>query len=285
MAMALPSFLVLAAFIVLPVALNIGYCFTDYDGVRSNYNFVGLDNFINVIKEESFLQIVLNTFKLAILYVVGLNVLAVVIAVFVTNVGRRFGNFVKSLLFFPSLLSMVVVGFIWKLLYDYNNGLINQIMRTLGLEVLVQEWLGNKDLVLVSVSISIIWFALGYYLIIYYAGLMGIPQELYEASDVEGASGLQKFFRITLPMLAPSTTINVVLSTVAILSCFDLPYVLTSGGGPGYFGETIAMEIFRYTYAAMEQGKAFALSVLLALIAVIVAVVELKLLLKREEEY
>lgn len=280
---ALPSFIVLLVFIIIPIILNLRYCLTDYDGIRANFKFIGLDNFISIFKSDSFLVILLNTLQLSVIYVIGLNVLAIIIAAVIVRVGARFGNFVKSLLFFPCLLSMVVVGFIWRLIYNYNNGLINMTANKLGLEFMIQEWLGDKNLILPSVGISIIWFALGYYLIIYYAGFMAIPVELYEAADVEGASPVKQFFKVTLPMLAPSITINVVLSTVAILAAFDLPYVLTAGGGPGYYGSTLAIEIYRYAYNSIQQGKAFALSVILALISIAIALVELRLLLKHEE--
>jgi len=280
---ALPSFLVLLVFIIIPIILNLRYCLTNYDGIRAEFDFIGLENFISIFQSDSFVVILMNTFQLSLIYVVGLNVLAIILAALIVRVSARFGNFVKSLLFFPCLLSMVVVGFIWRLIYNYNSGLINVTANKLGLEFLIQEWLGDKALILPSVGVSIIWFALGYYLIIYYAGFMAIPVELYEAADVEGASPVKQFFKVTLPMLAPSITINVVLSTVAILAAFDLPYVLTAGGGPGYYGSTLAIEIYRYAYNSIQQGKAFALSVILAFISIVIALIELRLFLKREE--
>lgn len=280
---ALPSFIIVFVFIIIPIMMNIRYCMTDYNGISNTFHFIGFGNFLSIIKSDDFFIVLKNTLELAVIYVIGLNVLAIIIGVLIMQVGTRFGNFVKSLLFFPCLLSMVVVGFIWRLILNYDNGLLNTTLNNIGLGFLTQEWLGSKDLILPSVGVSIIWYALGYYLIIYYAGLMAIPQELYEAANVEGASWFKQFWHVTLPMLAPSTTINVVLSTVAILAAFDLPYVLTAGGGPGYNGTTLPIDIYRYAYNDLQQGKAFALSIILAVISIAIALLELKLLLKNEE--
>lgn len=282
--MSLPSFITVFLFFLLPMMLSVHYSFTDWDGISKNYSFVGLRNFRDVIGERSFKQVLFNTFYLGILYVPILNALALLFATLIYNVGKKIGNLYKSVLFFPNLLSKVVVGFVWLLMYSYQNGLFNRTLRAIGLDFLVNDWLGNLKTVLPSVSVSIIWFALGYFLIIYTAGLTTIPVELYEACDVEGASRVQKFFSITIPMLAPSITINVVLSTIGIIQTFDIPFVLTNGG-PGYMSETVALQIYHYAFTNLQQGKSLALSMILAAIAVVVALLELKMLKKREEIY
>lgn len=277
--MTLPSFIVILVFFLIPLASTIKYSFTDWNGVSAQYRFIGLDNFIGVVTDTCFKQIVFNTVYLIVLYVPVLNVLALIFAVLIFNIGRKIGNIVKSVLFFPCLLSMVVVGFIWKLLFNYNSGLINQLLKKIGLGFLATDWLGQASTVLPSMSVSIIWFAMGYYLVIYTAGLMTIPKELYEASDVAGANAVQKFFHITIPLLAQSITINVVLSTIGIISCFDLPFVLTEGG-PGYLSETIALKVYHYAFASQQHGYSLALAIMLAVLAIVIALIELKLLLK-----
>jgi ABC-type sugar transport system permease subunit len=279
----LPAILILLCFIFYPLALNIGYCFTDFDGINSVANFVGLKNFRDIFSDPNFFLVIENTFKLGIIYVVGLNTLALLLSVMLVKVGGNFSNIAKSILYFPCLLSGVIVGFIWRLIYDSRKGLLNQTLRFLGLEVLAKDWLGDIPLVLPSVGLTIIWFALGYYIVIYYAGLVSIPTDLYEASTVEGANSWQEFWSITLPLLAPSITINVVLTTISILSTFDLPFTLTAGGGPGYYGTTISIMIYTTAYEYMQSGKAFAFATVLAIIAMAIALAELKILLKREE--
>ncbi len=280
----LPALILILVFFITPIILSLRFSFTNWDGISKEYNFIGLNNFKYVVNDACFGRILLNTLYLMIIYVPVLNILAIVIAALIVNVKNKIGNFYKSVLFFPNLLSMTVVGFIWKLMYDYNNGLINTVFRKLKLDFLVQDWIGAKNLVIPSVAASIIWFALGYFLIIYIAGMMSIPIQLYEAADVEGATRAQKFFNVTLPLLAPSITINVVLSTMGIIATFDLPFVLT-GGGPGFLSETLALKVYHYAFTNFQQGPALALAVILGIIAILIAFLELKILLKREDIY
>ncbi len=282
--MALPAMLTIVVFVFLPLAMNVGYSLTDYNVSSLIPNFIGLNNFKSIINDPDFGLVCKNTIVLALIYVVGLNSLAILISVLIARVGRTFGNFVKSVLYFSCLLAMVVVGFIWRVLFNYTNGIINKVLSVFMPESMIPEWLGNPNIIMTSIGITVIWFALGYYVVIYYAGLMSIPTDLYEVSNIEGANSFQEFRYVTLPLLAPSITINVVLTTMAIIATFDLPFALTSGGGPGKFGTTIPIWIYQMYFMNYQYGKAIALSCFLAVIAIIVAIIELKILLKREVE-
>ena len=282
--MAAPAMLTIVLFVFVPLLMNVGYALTDYNVTSTVPRFIGLTNFKNIINDPDFGLVCKNTIQLALLYVVGLNVLAILLSVLVVQLGNGLGTAIKSILYFPCLLAMVVVGFIWRILFNYNSGVINRVLEAIHVpEALIPEWLGDPKMIIISCSITIIWYALGYYVVIYYAGLMNIPPELYEVSSIEGANKWQEFTKVTLPLLAPSITINVVLTTMAIIGNFDLPYALTNGGGPGKYGTTIPIWIYQLYFKNYQYGKAIALAVLLALFAIIVALIELKILLKREE--
>ncbi len=220
--------------------------------------------------------------KLLVIYVVVLNVIAIFLAVLIVDMGPLFGNFVKALLYFPCLLAQVVVGFVWRMLLNYHKGLINLTLKNLGLDFMAKNWLGDASLIIPVISLVIVWFATGYYVIIYYAGIMGISPEYYEVATVEGASSRQKFVHVTLPLLAPAITINVVLSTMGVLGAYDLPTALSSGGGPGYYGTTLALLVVRNVYENYQMGKALTIAVVMSLISVILAYFELKMLVRRE---
>ena len=278
----LPALFLVTAFIILPVALNVLLAFTNYKGFGMPYRFIGLANFRSIFTDSSFYLVLGNTFKLLLIYVVVLNVVAVFLAVKIVDTGALFGNFMKALLYFPCLLAPIIVGFVWRMILNYQRGVINVSLRGLGLDVLALNWLGEPGLVIPIISLVIVWFATGYYTIIYYAGLMAISPEYYEVATIEGASGPQKFRFVTLPLLAPAITINVVLSTMGVLGAFDLPTSLSSGGGPGYYGTTIALLVIRYVYDTYQEGKALSVAVVMALIAIIFAYIELRLLVRRE---
>ena len=278
---ALPALALMFVFYVYPMFLSVKYSFSDWNGISSHYNFIGLTNFLSVLKDENFMQVFVNTLLLAALYVPVLNLFAFLLALLIFDIGR-IGNLYKTVMFFPNLLSAVVVGFVWKLIYSYSNGLLNTFLNSIGLEFLAQEWLGQGSTVLPSLSATIVWFATGFYLIIYLAGLTGIPVEIYESTTIDGAGWFQKLFKVTIPMIASSITINLVISTISILQFFDLPYVLTQGG-PGYMSQTIALQVYNYAFYTLQQGKGMALSLLLTLFIISISLIQLKVLKKREE--
>jgi len=279
----LPSLFFVTVFIIVPILLNIVLAFTNYKGYGTPYRFIGIHNFRSIVTDSSFWLVLLNTFKLLLIYVVALNVLAIFLAVRIVDMGMAFGNFIKSLIYFPCLLAQVVVGFVWRMLLNYQKGLVNVSLRGLGLDFLARNWLGDQTMVIPVISLVIVWFATGYYTIIYYAGLMGISPEYYEVATLEGANRGQRFRFVTLPLLAPAITINVVLSTMGVLGAYDLPTSLSSGGGPGYHGTTLAILVIRHLFLNYQQGKALAVAVVMCVIAVVLAYFELKVLVKREE--
>jgi ABC-type sugar transport system permease subunit len=280
----LPVLVLVIGLVIVPILMNFWLAFTNYKGFGVPFRYVGLQNFKSIFTDEYFWLVLLNTAKLLFIYVVVLNIFSIILASLIYNVSDRFGNVVKSLFYFPCLLAQVVIGFVWRMILNYQKGLANGILRSIGLDGLAMIWLGEPGLIIPVMSLVIVWFATGYYTVIYFAGLMNISPVYYEVSDVEGATGFQKFFHITLPLLAPSITINIVLSTMGVLGAYDLPNSLSSGGGPGYYGTTISMYIVRLVYEKRMQGRAVAAAVVMALIAVILAFIELKILLKREDK-
>ena len=277
-----PALLAIFIFFLFPMLRSLQYSFTDWDGIAREAHWIGLKNFVWVVTDSSFKQIFKNTLYLIILYVPVLNVIALLLAIAVYNVGKV-GNLYKSILFFPNLLSMTVVAFVWRLIYSYN-GILNQFFQAVGLEVFVQDWLGQPGTVLPAMSVSIIWFAVGYYVLIYLAGLYAVPVEIYESAEVEGVNSRQRLFRITIPLIAPSITINIILSTIGIITLFDLPFVLT-GGGPGYTSETLALRVYSYAFKTLQTGYGLAMAVILGVFAITITLIQLKLLRKREDIY
>ena len=243
---------------------------------------MGLENYRNVIASSEFKTLFSNTFYLIVLYVPVLNIMAILFAVIIYDIGRA-ANFYKVVLFLPNIVSMVVVGFIWRTIYNPATGPLVYLLEKMGMENLIQDWLGQKQTVMPALSAAIVWFAVGFYVLIYLGGLSTVPEELYEAAAVDGINWWQKLWRITLPLIVQSVTINIIVSTIAILTLFDLPYVLTQGG-PGYASQTMALMSYQYAFKAMSQGKAMAMAVMLTLITVVFAVAELFVLNRKPSD-
>ncbi len=267
----LPAIAVILVFMLYPVLMNIGYSFTNWDGIKNEVDFVGLDNYRKIFASKELGGIIKNTLFFAVIYLPVLNILAFVLAYFVKACGKSSGVF-KAVCYFPGLLAPAVVGYIWRLIFDMNNGLINKALRTLGWDSMVQNWLGQAHTVLPSISITVVWACVGYYMILYYAGLMAVPLDLYEAASIDGASVVQRFFHITIPQIIPSIRMNLVFSTMGVLTMFDIPYTMTSGG-PGYDSMTMALQIYFYNYN-MQPNLGVTLTVVLLAFTIMVVLLQ-----------
>lgn len=276
----IPAVLMIIVFMIYPVLMNIGYSFTDWNGVKNDINFVGMENYRKVFASKELGGIIRNTLFFAITYLPILNALALLLACLVKASGKLSGFF-KAVCYFPGLLAPAVVGYIWRLIYDTNNGVINKALKAVDLDMLAQNWLGQTDTVLPAISVTVIWSCVGYYMILYYAGLMAVPSELYEAASIDGASVMQRFFRITLPQIMPSLRMNLVFSTMGVLTMFDIPYTMTAGG-PGYDSTTLALQIYYYNYN-MQPNLGVTLTVVLLLFTIAVILLQ-NFVLGRGEE-
>ena len=279
----LPALAIAVLFFVYPMVLTVRHSFTNWDGFSANADFVGFKNFSTVLGERSIKQVFFNTFYLAVLYIPVLNVLALLLAICIYSVSKL-KSFYKAILYLPQMISLTVVGFVWRLIYAYDGGLLNRAFSAIGMDFLVQDWLGQKSTVLPAMSVTILWSALGYFTLIYLAGLNAIPTQLYESAEVDGVGAFRKLFHITLPMLAQAITINITLSAIGIVALFDIPYVLTKGG-PGYLSETLALRVYMYAFAKLRVDYGLATAVMLGIISISMTLAILKLLRRREVVY
>ena len=184
----------------------------------------------------------------------------------------------------PTVICTIAIGFIWNIMFDPINGPIKTILESLGLTELSKiMWLGNTTTAIHAVSFVSVWQWTGWSMVIYLAGMQSIDKSLYEAAEIDGANALQKFFRITLPLLAPSITINLVNSTIGALKIFDLPFIMTSGG-PGHATESLAMMMYTYSFGLDKMGYGTAISILLVVVILIISGIQTVVLRKREDE-
>jgi ABC-type sugar transport system permease subunit len=252
-------------FVLVPSISSIYYSLTSWDGISRNMDFIGLRNYVDIFKSERFWNSFRNTLFFTIALTLIENVVALSLALLVNKL-KRTQTLFRSIFYLPNLLSGIVTGYIWVALMNYTFGVINQVFNSIGLPSV--DWLGNPDLALWSVIFVMVWKSSGYYMIIYIAGLSGIPKELIEASQIDGASGWRQFVSITMPLLASTFTINLTLSLIGGLRVFDQIVAMTSGG-PGFATETITYQIFSVAFSEGKQGYGTALAILLFLITMV----------------
>ena len=196
-----PAFLFFTLFIIVPTIASVYYSFTSWDGLNPVVKFVGLANYKEIFTSARFGNALRNTVILTAFISILENSMALILALIVDNV--KWGkNFFRSAFYVPVLISGIVSGFIWKIMYNYNFGAINSIFRSIGMGEACQDWLGNPKLALIMVGVVLIWKGAGYYMIIYLASLQSVPTDVVEAAAIDGASPIQRFKAITLPLIS-----------------------------------------------------------------------------------
>ncbi|MEK4206541.1 ABC transporter permease [Paenibacillus odorifer] len=276
----LPVLICIAVAFYIPFAMTIRYSMTKWNGISKHPKFVGLDNFKQIFMgDTNFANSAWFTIKYAILYIVLVNVLAILLAL-VLDMKLKSTPWLRAAFFIPYILSLVIVGFIWKFIFMQG---FNSLGESTGWSIFGLSWLGTPGLAFVSILAVSIWQSIGFYLVIYIAGLQSVPEDLKEAATVDGAGPMRKFFSITLPLLAPSITISVFMALTNSIKVFDVILSLT-GGGPGGTTYSIAYDIYRDTFQNNLYGYGTAKALILFLAVLMVTILQLAFFKRREVE-
>ncbi|MGF6952096.1 raffinose/stachyose/melibiose transport system permease protein [Neobacillus sp. B4I6] len=275
--MTVPALLLFAIFHTYPALQGIYYSFTNWDGLGFTYDFVGIKNYVNLFKDLNILNSYLFTFKFAIISTILVNILSLLIAIGL-NAKIKGKNFFRATYFLPNVLGVLIVGFIFNFIF---SNVIPNLGDKLDIGFLSINILGSDKFAWLGIVIVAVWQACAFNVILYLSGLQTVPSELYEASSLDGANKWQEFWKITFPMIAPFFTINMVLSMKNFLMVFDQIVALT-GGGPGRATESISLLIYKGGFQGGEFAYQSANSVIYFIVIVVISVIQIKVLQKRE---
>ncbi len=280
-----PIFLVYGIFYLLPITFGEVYAFTDWNRYRSDINFVGLENFIQMFTDNAtakvFRRSISNTLYFAFATLIISNVIALFLALSL-NKDLKTKGALRLVYYIPTMICPLAVGMIFTSIYNPNYGLINSLLRSIGLDSLTQKWLADPELAMDCVVAAGIWKRFGMTTLIYLAGLQGIPNEYSEAAMIDGSSNAQRFFYITLPLLMSSVTINIFLGLVEGLKVFDFVITLTEGG-PGTQTQVLATMVYK-ELSAGRYGTATAYELVLNVVIALFGFLVLILMKNREVE-
>lgn len=255
------------------------FAFTDWDGVTPNPSGVGLTQFAKIPSDANAVIAVRNTLLVAFTVMVVQNAIGLLIALGV-NSRIKSRNVLRVLIFAPVVITSIAVGFLWKNLLA-PEGAVNQALGAIGLEGLRQNWLGDPKVAIWAIMIVMIWQGTGYSMVIFLAGLQGIPDEVLEASAIDGAGSLSRFWYVVRPMLAPAITINLMLSLIGGLKVFDQVWVMTQGG-PGGATNTMSTLIYTNAFQLGRFGYGAALAAVLTVFVAIASAIQYWLLARQE---
>lgn len=274
----LPTLALFLAFVGWPIVQTIYLSLTRWSGFGDK-TFVGLANYTRMVSDPTAQRALVVTLVFTAVTTVVQTVLGIVIAVLVNTVWRSLGVVVRTILFIPGIVSFVVSGVLWKLIYDPNIGTLNRVLGSLGLESLQHTWLADRATVLPAIIVVAIWGGIGMNMLIFFAGIQGIDPGLYEAAEVDGASPMQRFLHITVPSLRVVTGIVVSLGLLNGFKIFDIIYVMT-GGGPNHatevFGTYLYSLAFGSTSGSLPQfGYASAFSVVVMIMCILAVIAQM----------
>ncbi|MCI1859586.1 MAG: sugar ABC transporter permease [Sporolactobacillus sp.] len=274
-----PMLVIFTLFFILPLLYTIFYSFTDWNNYSLGIKFTGLQNYKNILKDSTLLIGIKNSLIYAFVTVLLQNVISLPVAVVLSSkLPAR--NFFRTLFFTPSVLSILVIGYLFSYILSSDNfGLMNTLLNSIGMGPI--NFLGSSDTALASIIGTQVWQWFGWSMVIYIANLQNIPQDFYEAARLDGASAIQQFFHITLPNLAPSLKINLITGMISGLKVFDIVFSLTQGG-PGNSTETILTLMFS-KFSDGDYGYASAFGIAFLVITMLLTVVVLGIFNKWEK--
>lgn len=267
-----PMLVLYILFFILPLFQTIGYSFTDYNGINPRKEFTGLTNYVDVFQDKWFYNSMLFTGKSVILMILLANVLGFLLAL-ALNTKIKSRNILRAIVFCPFVFNNVTVGFIWQFLL---GRFMTDLYPLTGWKVFNIGWLSDSSLVLYSVVFVKLWQSIGYFMVIYLAGLQLLPQDPLEAAVLDGCSGIKMIRYMTIPLMKPTAFVCIFLAITESLNMFPLIMSLTNGG-PGHASENISLYIYNEAFKSHRMGYASALAVILTIIMTIIAGLQMKL--------
>jgi putative chitobiose transport system permease protein len=256
----------------LPIFQAIYLSFTNYDFI-GNPNFIGWENYTKLWSDRTFWKVMNNTLIYLIFVVPSLVILSLVLAILV-NQKLRSIKFFRAVYYFPVIVSVVVAGIAWKWVYA-ETGILNYFLSIISWQPVKIPWLTNPHTAIFAIMAVVIWRGIGYYMVIYLAGLQAIPADLYEAAAIDGSDGWQKHFDITIPLMQPYIILVSIISSISAMKIFEEVYIM-SQGGPANSTKTVVYYLYDKGFTSLEMGYASAIGVFLFLIIFVVSILTFK---------
>ena len=268
-----PSLLILGAFVVFPILRSLYYSFFDWTVGAATQPFVGFGNYVTLFHDGQFWNALRITLEFTVVSVVLLVVFGFIAALLLQR-DTLANRIVRSVFFFPTIVSLVTIGLVWKFLLDPDIGLVGGITAALGLPSVA--WLQSTSLALPTIVFVSVWKSIGFAMILFVAGLKGVPAERYEAARIDGANTWQTIWGITLPSIRPTMLFTSMILTIQSFQVFDLVYVMT-GGGPVFHTDTLVNLLYRDGFVNYQTGYASAISWVLFVIIMLISLLQLRL--------
>lgn len=264
----LPGIIVFLFAILVPICLSVYYGFTDYSGMGS-YSFIGIENYRQLAHDDAFWTSLKNSLLLAVGFICIQHPLALIVAAVLDKLGGKAEGFFRCVYFIPNVISVAVIAYLWKFIYNPDFGLLNNIIKAFGGKGDI-NWFSNETAIW-AVLLVLIWHGFGWGMLIYYTGIKNIDPVLYEAAAIDGANQRQTFLKITLPLMKPVIQVNVTMAVISALKQMETVYLLTNGG-PGNSTQFTANYLYQQAFKAFKYGYGNAIGVIFIMICLLATV-------------
>jgi len=278
----LPGLVIYLVFIFVPILSTIRNSFYNWNGFSSTREFIQWDNYAALMNDPQFFKALGNNFIFIFFYSIVPIMIGLMLATLLGRKPLRGMTFFRSGLFLPQILSMVVVGVTWRWIFNPTFGLLNTALRALGLDSLTRAWLGDFQSALPAVGAVGTWVMYGFCMVLFLAGMQRIPEEQFEAAELDGANGFHQFLHITLPSLSAEMGVALITTVIAALRVFDLVYV-TTRGGPGDATLVTGFLVYRSAFQQNQLGYASAIATIMMILILIISLVILRFQSGEEE--
>lgn len=270
--MIMPAVILFTVFFLAPIFISVYYSFTDFSGIGAA-KFIGFKNYQVLLKDKFFFIALKNTFIILIGITITILPLSFIVALLLEKPFRGSGV-VQSMIFAPNVIAPILVGLIWLFILDPKMGMINAILRSIGLSDYQQQWIGGKTLPPYSVAFVYLWQVLGFYTTINMAGLRSIPTDIYEAAEIDGANYFQRIRKITIPMMKNTIVINTILIITGGFKIFETVKQLTNGG-PNHMSDVLVTYMYDTTFTSSRYGYGMAVATVSFVLCLIFSIIYL----------
>ena len=280
----IPPLALFFIFVMLPFLKTFYYCFTDWNGMTKEYNFIGLKNFDKLFHDKVFWKSLKNNMVFCVVGGILTFAIGLFNAVAVTQSNLKEKNLYKIILFIPQILSVVAVAIVWKFIYNPSWGVLNGILGFFNLEALQHTWLGEKETVVIALIIVWVWVSVGFYMVLFIAAIEGISKDIYEASTIDGAMPWQQFWKITMPLISETIKTCVIFFFItAFTSVYSLVRIMTEGG-PARSSEVVTSYMYEVSFKKSQFGYGATIGVSMVLLVAILSGIVLIISRKNNQE-
>ncbi|EHI98332.1 ABC-type transporter, integral membrane subunit [Clostridium sp. DL-VIII] len=269
----LPATILFIIFMIIPTINVFWMSLFKWGGLVNKKKFVGLDNFKILLNDANFLRSFENTVFLLVIVTIVTLALAITSAAILTREDTKFKNFFRIVFYFPNILSVVVISGIFSAILDSNQGIINATLKALNLESLTRMWLGDQQVVVWCIAVAMIWQAVGYYMVMYMASMSSIPSSIYESAELEGATRIQQFFKITIPLIWSTVRTTLTFFVISTINLSFLFVKVMTMGGPDGSSEVFLSYMYSQAYSNSAYGYGMTIGVVVFVFSFLLSVI------------